>query len=138
MTEESPLFNKTRELCQTILDQPEVKSIHERINAFLGDDAARAQCESLVNKGQELRDKQQNSLPLSGEEIASFEQDRDALLKNSVARGFIDAQEELHEMKHAIQKHLSKTLELGRLPTSEDLEEGGCCSSGGGGCGCSH
>jgi cell fate (sporulation/competence/biofilm development) regulator YlbF (YheA/YmcA/DUF963 family) len=138
MTEDSPLFTKTRELCQTILDQPEVKSIHERINAFLGDETARSQYESLVNKGQELRQKQEGSLPLSGEEIADFEQDRDALLKNPVARGFIDAQEELHEMKHAIQKHLSKTLELGRLPTSEDLEEGGCCSSGGGGCGCSH
>jgi len=136
MTQDSPLFTKTRELCQTILDLPEVQSIHQRISTFMGDAQARNQYDSLVNRGQELRQKQESSLPLSGEEISSFEQDRDALMGNPVARGFIDAQEELHEMKHSIQKHVGKTLELGRLPTSEDLEEGG--GSCGHGCGCSH
>lgn len=136
MTQDSPLFAKTRELCQTILALPEVQSIHQRINTFMGDAQSRNQYDGLVNKGQELRQKQEDSLPLSGDEISSFEQDRDALMKNPVARDFIDAQEELHEMKHAIQKHVGKTLELGRLPNSEDLEEGGGC--GHGGCGCSH
>jgi len=31
--------------------------------------------------------------------------------------------EELHEMQHSIQKHISKTLELGRVPGEMDLEE---------------
>jgi hypothetical protein len=72
------------------------------------------------------------SMPLSGEEIAAFEQDRDALLKNQVAKDFLDAQEELHQVQHSIQQYVGKTLELGRMPTEEDLNGGGC----GQGCGC--
>ena len=48
------------------------------------------------------------------------------------ARGFIDAQEEMHELQHTIQKQINKTLELGRVPNPEDLAEGSC----GHGCGC--
>jgi cell fate (sporulation/competence/biofilm development) regulator YlbF (YheA/YmcA/DUF963 family) len=136
--EQTPILEKTRELCQAILDQPTMQSIRQRINAFMGDDQSRAQYDGLVNKGQALQQKQQMALPLSGEEIAEFEQERDALMNNPVARGFLDAQEELHQVQHSIQQYVTKTLELGRLPTEEELNA--CCGGGGGhgGCGCSH
>jgi hypothetical protein len=85
-----------------------------------------------MSKGQALHEKQHQSLPISGEEAADFESHREALLKNPVARGFLEAQEELHDVQHSIQKYVSKTLELGRIPTTEDMEEGSC----GHGCGC--
>jgi len=87
-----------------------------------------------MSKGQALQEKQSQSQPLEGAEIADFEKHRDALLKNTVARGFLDAQEELHEIQHSIQKHIAKTLELGRLPSADDLDGGSC----GHGCGCHH
>lgn len=132
-------MDKTREFCQTILDQPGMQAIRRRIDTFMGDDAAKSQYQDLVSKGQALHEKQHNSMPLSGEEIADFEQNRDALLKNPVARGFLDAQEELQQLKQSIQQFVSKTLELGRLPTEDELDSG-CCGghSGQGGCGCSH
>ncbi len=106
-----------------------------RIDAFLANDQARGQYESLIAKGQALQEKQQSSVPLDGTEIADFEKQRDALLANPVARGFLDAQEELHHLQHSIQKYVSKTLETGRVPTAEDLSE----SCGGhDGCGCHH
>ena len=111
-----------------------MQSIRQRIDAFMEDETSRTQYEGLVNKGQALQEKQQQSLPLSGEEIADFEQHREELLKNPVARGFLDAQEEMHEVKQSIHKYVTKTLELGRLPTPDDLSEGGC----GNGCGCGH
>ena len=132
MMEETPITRKTRELCQTILEQPDMQSVRKRIDAFMGDEAARAQYDGLVSKGQALQQKQEMSVPLSGEEIADFEQHREALLKNPVARGFLDAREQLHQVQHSIQRYVSTTLELGRLPTEEDLQEGGC----GHGCGC--
>ena len=107
---------KTRELCQTIVDQPEMMSIRKRIDTFLADASARGQYETVMSKGQALQEKQHNGQALEGAEIADFEKHRDALLKNPVARGFLDAQEELHEIQHSIQKHVSKTLELGRVP----------------------
>ena len=126
--------DKTKELCQTIIEQPEMISIRKRIDAFLSDDAARGQYETVMTKGQALQEKQAQSKPLESLEIADFEKHRDALMKNTVARGFLDAQEELHGIQHLIQKSIAKTLELGRIPTEADFEEGSC----GSGCGCHH
>ena len=40
--EETPVMQKTRELCQTILEQPNMQSIRQRIDAFMADGAERA------------------------------------------------------------------------------------------------
>ncbi|MGH7990002.1 MAG: YlbF family regulator, partial [Limisphaerales bacterium] len=71
---------------------------------------------------------------LESAEIADFEKSRETLLANPIARDFLDEQEELHAMQNSIQKRISQTLELGRVPTAEDLTEGSC----GEGCGCHH
>ena len=113
---------KTQELCETIIAQPEMVAIRKRIDTFMADDSARTQYEALMSKGQALEPA----------EISAFEKDRESLLGNAVARGFLDAQEELHDMQHCIQKHIAKTIELGRIPVAADLEEGSC----GSGCGC--
>jgi cell fate (sporulation/competence/biofilm development) regulator YlbF (YheA/YmcA/DUF963 family) len=128
---ETTLIKKTRELCQALVDEPQMQSIRQRIDAFMADDKARTQYDELVSKGQELQEKQRNSLPLAGDEISNFEAGRDALLADPVARGFLDAQEELQEVRNSIQKYISRTIELGRVPTEEDMES--CCE---GGCGC--
>jgi cell fate (sporulation/competence/biofilm development) regulator YlbF (YheA/YmcA/DUF963 family) len=125
---------KTRELCQAIVEQPEMVSIRRRIDTFLADTAARGQYEAVMSKGNALHEKQHSGQTLDGVEIADFEKHRDELLKNPAARNFLDAQEELHGIQHSIQKHVSKTFELGRVPTEADLEEGSC----GHGCGCQH
>jgi cell fate (sporulation/competence/biofilm development) regulator YlbF (YheA/YmcA/DUF963 family) len=133
-TEEHAVVEKTRELCNTILAQPNMGSIRQRIDAFMSDEKARGQYETVMTQGQMLNEKQQRSLPLSGEEISEFEQQRDALLNNPVARGFLDAQEAMHQIQDSVHKYVSKTLELGRVPGPEDFDSGSC----GHGCGCHH
>jgi cell fate (sporulation/competence/biofilm development) regulator YlbF (YheA/YmcA/DUF963 family) len=81
-----------------------------------------------------LQQKQHQGHALEPAEISDFESKREALLKNPVATSFLDAQEELHKLQSSIQKQISKTIELGRLPVAADLEEGSC----GSGCGCHH
>ncbi|HET7624103.1 MAG TPA: YlbF family regulator [Verrucomicrobiae bacterium] len=132
--EESTITQKTKELCQAILDQPEFRAARERIDTFIADDNAKAQYENLMQKGQALQKKQQQSQALTNDEIAAFEKDREALLNNPVARGFLDAQQELHSVHESINQLVSKTLELGRLPTEAELESG-CCGDS---CGCGH
>jgi cell fate (sporulation/competence/biofilm development) regulator YlbF (YheA/YmcA/DUF963 family) len=132
--EETSVTQKTKELCQAILDQPNMPSIRQRMDAFMADETTRAQYDGLMTKGQALQQKQQMSMPLSPEEIADFERHKESLLNNSVARGFLDAQEELHQVQESIQQYVSKTLELGRVPSDEEMSEGSC----GHGCGCSH
>lgn len=139
---------KTRELCEAIIKHIQTGGIKQRLDTFLSDATARGAYESLMSKGQALQEKQHGGQALEPAEIAAFETERDALLKNPVASGFLDAQEEMHELQHLVQKHVGKTIELGRIPTAEDLN-GGCCgggghdhghdhghSHGGGGCGC--
>jgi cell fate (sporulation/competence/biofilm development) regulator YlbF (YheA/YmcA/DUF963 family) len=133
--EETPIARKTRELCETILDEPSVQAIRQRIDAFMADEATRSHYDTLVTKGQALQQKQQMSQPLSGEEISDFEQHRDSVLKNPVARAFLDAQQELHEVRESIQRYVNKTLELGRLPSEEDLTSSCCGDHGCGSCG---
>src|ERR1041385_292776 len=130
-TKNGTVLQKTRELCQAILDQPDLRSARQRIDAFVADEKSRAQYEGLMGKGQALQEKQQRSLPLSGEEISAFEKDREALLKNPVARGFLEAQEELHNVHKSVNQYVSKTLELGRMPSDADFQEDNC----GHGCG---
>ena len=133
--EESAITRKTRELCQMILDEPSMQALRQRIDTFMADEETRAQYDGLIAKGQVLQEKQQRSVALTGEEISDFEQQRDSLLNNPVARGFLDAQQELHQVQESIQKYVSKTIELGRLPSEDELC-GDCC--GDHSCGCSH
>ena len=128
--EETPITRKTRELCQTILQEPSMQTLRQRIDHFMADEKSRAQYDGLVTKGQALQEKQQNALALTSEEIADFENHRDSLLQNPVARGFIDAQQELHQVQESIHKYVRKTFELGRLPSEDDLNSG-CCSESG-------
>jgi len=134
MTEESPVMLKTRELCQAILDQPDMQALRQRIGAFMADERTRSLYDGLMEKGQVLQDKQQRALPLTDAEIAEFEQHKTALLNNPVARGFLDAQEEMHHVQESIHNYVSKTLELGHVPTDEEINGGSC----GHGCGCHH
>lgn len=131
--QESAIKQKTLDLCQALIEEPQMKSIRQRIDTFMQDEKSRSQYDTLVSKGQSLQEKERNATPLTSEEISAFEEERDALLKNPVARGFLDAQQEMHEVRETIQKYVTRTLELGRIPTEDDF--GGCCDSG---CGCGH
>jgi cell fate (sporulation/competence/biofilm development) regulator YlbF (YheA/YmcA/DUF963 family) len=123
---------KTNELCEAILEHLQQGGVRQRIDTFLSDATARGQYESLMTKGQALQEKQHQGETLDPAEITAFESDRDALLRNPVASGFLDAQEEMHDLQHSVQKVLAKTIELGRLPNAEDLAESSC----GHGCSC--
>lgn len=138
-TLETTVLDKTRELCETILNQPEFESMRTRIDQFLINDAARSQYQELTEQGEYLHHKQHQGVQLTQEEIEAFEKKRTALMNNPVARGFLDAQDEAFKMRDLVAKYVSKTFELGRVPGESDFEDG-CCGGGGGGggCGCSH
>ena len=50
----------------------------------------------------------------------------------------VEAQEEMHHVHQSINQFVSKTLELGRMPTEADFQDGEGCGHGGCGCGHSH
>jgi cell fate (sporulation/competence/biofilm development) regulator YlbF (YheA/YmcA/DUF963 family) len=129
------ILRKTRELCETILQQPQFQSIRQRVETFLADPEAQSQYECLSDLGQQLHDKQEQGLTLTSAEIAAFDRQRASFTSNVIASAFVQAQEEMHQLQQQIVKYVSKTLELGAVPSAEDLAEGGSCGSG---CGCHH
>jgi len=131
---ENVVLEKTRELCQTILDQPEYQAIRRQVDAFMNDEKAQEQYQALSSKGEYLQHKQAQSLPLSGEEIAEYEASRESFFGNPVGRDFVGAQQSIHKMQETVAQYVAKTYELGRIPNAEDFDSGGC----GSGCGCSH
>ena len=136
LADDSPVMGKTKELCSAIADDPEYRSLMEKVERFMEDDAAKLQFQSVQERSQELGQKQQSGLELSVGEVEDFENAREALMGNSVAREFMDAQQILQSVQTAIGKYVGMTLELGRVPAEEDLaDQGGCCSEGGCGCG---
>ncbi len=95
ITAESGIIQKTLELCQTILEQPEFQVTRRQIDSFMADEQAQTQYQLVMQKGDLLQHKQQMGLPLTNEEILEFEQQRDALVNNAVAQGFIAAQQHM-------------------------------------------
>jgi cell fate (sporulation/competence/biofilm development) regulator YlbF (YheA/YmcA/DUF963 family) len=141
VAEQSAVIVKTRELCASIASDPHVILLQERVERFLNDDAARLQYQSVHERGEELHQKQHAGIQLGSAEIREFEAAREALFENEIARDFLAAQQELEKLQKEISKYVGLTLELGRVPTGDDIEQasgGGCCGGGGGGCGCSH
>jgi len=126
------LTAKIEELCEALLNQPEVKSIRQRVDAFNADSDAQKQYETLSERGEYLQHKQQQGAQLTDAEIAEFEKHRELFFANPVAKGFVDAQQQMHKMQETVTKYVGKTLELGRVPAPEEMESGSC----GSGCGC--
>ena len=139
VAEDSAVISKTKELCAQIASDPTYLKLQADVERFLADDSARLQYQSVHERGEELHHKQHAGVELGAIEIREFESARDALLENEIARDFLSAQRELETLQKQIGKYIGTTIELGRVPTSDDIADtgGGCCGgngSGGGGC----
>lgn len=130
---DSILRDKAYELCQTIAEHPEFGEVRGKIDLFLEDDSAQQLYRSLNEQRQELQQRQSAGEALSDEDLQEFETLREQFLANPVAKNFVDAQQAVHDVQNVVLRHISKTYELGRLPTAEELKDE-CCSEGG--CGC--
>lgn len=138
LAEDSAVIVKTKELCAQIASDPSFLKLQADVERFLADDSARLQYQSVHERGEELHHKQHAGVELGASEIREFESARDALFENEIARDFLSAQRELETLQKQIGKYVGGTIELGRVPTSDELAEksGGCCGGGGGGGGC--
>ena len=139
VAEQSTVIERTKELCAHIVSDPSFLQLHASVERFLSDDAARLQYQSVHERGEELHQKQHAGIELGAAEIRDFETAREALFENSVACDFLAAQRELETLQKEISKYVGATIELGRVPTDDDLAAangGGCCGGSGGGGGC--
>lgn len=123
--ENGAVLEKTRELCQTILDQPDFLVLRRNLDAFLADEQAKELYQAVAEKGQHLHHKQHQGVQLSRDEITEFEQQRESLMRNDVVRGFLEAQEQMHTIQESVGRYVTKTMEIGRVPEPDDFESCG-------------
>jgi len=129
----SAVLDKTRELCTLILQSGEYTENVSRIETFFQDEEAQASYREFAALGEELHQKQQAGT-LSDTDVANYDAKLNALKAHPVTGGFMEAEATLNGIVQQVSKYVGKSLELGRLPEPEDLDDGGCCNSGG--CGC--
>ena len=133
LAETQTIEDKARELCQFVLDQPEFCDSWNRIEAFLADPTAQGLYRDWQEASREIALREREGLPLTDQDLIAVESRKEAVLGNSVALGFAESEDALNGIFGTVTRLLQKTLQLGRVPTAEDLSEGSCC---GGGCGC--
>lgn len=136
--QDTPVITKTRELCETLLAQESYSRLKGKLDAFVSDEEAQRMYQELSARQSQLVQKQEQSGNLSEEEIQDFEDQRERLLMHPVAGGFVEAQQGFEELRDTIVRYVTKTFELGRVPSAEEVEpkQGGCCGGGCGGGGC--
>jgi len=133
LVETQTIEDKALELCQFVLDQPEFRDSWNRIEAFLADSTAQGLYRDWQEASRQISLREREGLPLTDQDLIAVESRKEAVLGNSVALGFAESEDALNEIFGTVTRLLQKTLQLGRVPTADDLSEGSCC---GGGCGC--
>lgn len=131
---ETPVISKTKELCASLLELESYKRMKNQLDAFVQDPEAQKMYQDLSQKQSELVRKQETTGDLTEEEIQAFEDQRERLLMHPIAGGFVEAQQGFEELRDTVVRYVTKTFELGRVPSEEEVtpKQGGCC---GGGCG---
>lgn len=117
-----PIVEKTKELCATLLEQPEVKTICEDMNAFLANEELRSRFDVLTMQGEALGQRQQLGLEIEPEEFEKFEKERDEWMANELSQKFLEAQKRMQGLQDQIHQYVSKTFELGRVPEVHDID----------------
>lgn len=133
--QETPVIAKTRDLCEALLAQDSYKELKGKLDAFMSDTQAQSMYQELSDKQSMLVQKQESGTELSEDEIREFEDQRERLLLNPVAGGFVEAQQGFEELRDTVMRYVTKTFELGRVPSADEVKPKGGCCGGGGGCG---
>ena len=121
ISDNSPIISKTKDLCEAIVANAEYTALMSTVEAFLNNDEARLLYQSVHERSEEFRNKQRSGVELGESEIDSFKDVRSQMEQNDVVMDFLGAQDELQTVQSAVSKYVGMTLELGRVPTEEDL-----------------
>jgi len=119
---------KAKELCQSLLEDPNLKEVFESIDKFMEDDESKELFSEMQTKGESLQMKQQSGLELTAGEVEEYNKIRDKMLENETANAFVKAQESIQSIHQTLGSWVSLVFENGRMPTEEEFE--GHCGPG--------
>jgi len=127
---ESPITQRTLELCQAIVEQDDFQSLKQKLDAFMSNELLKFEYQQVNGLGELIRARQSQGLELPMDDVAKFEVLREKFLNDPVAQGFLDAQDQLQQLHEVVSRFLNKTFELGKRPEYEDVHDGSCRDCG--------
>jgi len=126
--------DKARELCEFVLEQDDYQEAWKQIEKFLENEPAKMRYRAWQETGAELHHQEQQGMAPSEDHVAELERLKQTVLDDPVAVRFLEAEGQMNQMFSTVTKLLQKTLQMGRVPSAEEMAEGECC--GNSGCGC--
>ncbi|MEM0898275.1 MAG: YlbF family regulator, partial [Verrucomicrobiota bacterium] len=99
---ESAYLEKLRALCQSLLDDEDLKKIFGAIDSFMGNEEAKDLFSEMQENFEELNTKQQAGLQLTAGEVEEYNKKRDAMLANPVAKEFLEARESMEGVQATV------------------------------------
>jgi cell fate (sporulation/competence/biofilm development) regulator YlbF (YheA/YmcA/DUF963 family) len=138
LLEPTTVDEKARELCQFIVDQPDFSEARRQIEVFLEDAEAQAVYRAWQEKAHEIHRMGHEGLQPNDADLQEVDRLRQAVAGHGVASSFAQAEDQMNGIFGSVTKLLQQTLQLGRVPSVEEMNtNSGCCGGGGGGgCGC--
>ena len=124
---------KLRDLCNAIAAEPKILAAREQAEAFLADENAVNLYREVATLGRSLNQRDRSGESISDAEIQAFEALQGKADAHDGIRAFSEAQDVLQGVGNMVSAFVSKTLENGTVPTSEEVFGGGGCGAG---CGC--
>ena len=113
----------TEALCNLLAKEDKVVASKAKIGLFFQNPEATKLFEEVNAYGEELRNKHLAGMPPTEEEISKFDALRENVIKNDAARGFLEARQTIDELLNTINHYLGMSIDLGRAPTPEEIEE---------------
>lgn len=117
------LTEMTTQLCNALAVSKEIIAAKAQMDLFFHNPEATKLFQEVNTYGEELRDKHLAGMPPSEEEIARFDKLRQAVIDNEFSRGFLEARQQIDEILATINTFLGMTIDLGRAPSPEEVEE---------------
>jgi cell fate (sporulation/competence/biofilm development) regulator YlbF (YheA/YmcA/DUF963 family) len=118
---EADYMAKAKELCQSLLEDPNLKEVFSSIDSFMEDDEAKGLFSEMQTKGESLQMKQQSGVELTAGEVEEYNKIREKMLENDTANAFVQAQESIQSVHQTLGNWVSLVFENGRMPTDEEF-----------------
>ena len=129
----SAIEAKIQDLCAAIAADSSVVAARENAEAFLADENAVDLYREVMNLGRSLESRHRQGESIPDSDIQEFEDLQAKADTHEGIRAFNEAQGVLQEIASKVNTFVTKTLEKGRVPTSDEVTATKGCGEG---CGC--
>ncbi len=134
------LVELAQQLSAAFAASQQVTSAKARIGLFYQNQEATDMFRKVQECGEGLREKQMSGMAPSEDEIAQFDELRQAVVANEFCTGFLESRQQIEELLGTVNQYLCLSIDLGRAPTDEEvanaMQQQMQASNGGCGCGC--